>query len=131
MSNAEKAEAVFRALLKELGIKITEEQGEGVLAFKSEVCEFTLNVHRDEDGNFDKTVLEKSSCKKFDAVVDALSELLKAMSCKQPKDEEKSEETGEEQSGEKPDAEAKEEKNDGEAKEGDEQAEEKPAEPEA
>lgn len=143
MSSAEKAEAVFRTLLKELGVNVTEQQGEGVLAFKSEEYKFTLNVHRGEDGNFDKAVVVKfseaeESCKRFDAVVDALSELFKAMSCEQPKDKEKSEETGEEtgeeKCEEKPDADAKEEKkkDDGEeATEGQGQAEEKPTEPEA
>jgi hypothetical protein len=119
MSKGETAENVFRALLKELGVKFTEEQGEDALAFKSEECKFKLNVQRGEDGNFDKTVLENSEgeegCKKFAAVVDALTELLKALPCgHKPKDEEKSEETKEE-----------EQKTDGsEAKEGEGTAEE-------
>ncbi|CAB3990083.1 Hypothetical predicted protein [Paramuricea clavata] len=101
MSKGETAENVFRALFKELGVKVTEEQGEGALAFKSEECKFKLNVQRGEDGNFDKTVLENSEgeerSKKFEAVVDALTVLLKAFPRgDKPKDEEKSEETKEE-----------------------------------
>ena len=127
MSKGEMAENVFRALLKELGIHTTEEQGESVLAFKSEECKFTLSVHRREDGKFDKTVLEKTSdeeaCKKFTAVVDALTELLKAFPCgDKPKDEEK----GEEKSEETP-AEGKEEEKKDEGDKEEKAEEEKPA----
>ena len=130
MSKGEMAENVFRALLKELGANATEEQGEGVLSFKSEECKFTLSVHRGEDGNFDKTVLEKScdgdeACKKFTAVVDALTELLKAFPCgDKPKDEEKSEEKSEET----PEAKEEDKKDDGsDGKEGENAETDKPA----
>ena len=127
MSTGEIAENVYRALLKELGTKVTEEQVEGATTFKSEECKFTLSVHRGGDGSFDKAVLEKPSegeegCKKFAAVVDALAALLKAFPRgDKPKDEEKSEE--------KPEAEANEEEKKEEVTEEKEKAEEeKPAE---
>ena len=86
MSKAEMAQNVFRSLLKELGASISEEAGEGFLTLKSEEWKFALNVHSGEDGKFDKAVLEKPAeggeCfEKFEAVVDALTELLKAFSC--------------------------------------------------
>lgn len=127
MSTGEIAENVYRALLKELGTKATEEQVEGAMTFKSEECKFTLSVHQGEDGKFDKVVLEKLSegeegCQKFAAVVDALAELLKALPCgDKPKDEEKSEE--------KPEADVNEEEKKEETTEEKEKAEEeKPAE---
>ena len=136
MSKGKMAENVFRALLKELGINTTEEQGENVLLFKSDECKFTLSLHRGEDGKFDKTVLEKTSdgeeaCKKFTAVVDALTELLKAFPCgDKPKDEEKSEEKSEKKSEEKSEdtpAEGKEEEKNDEGDKKEKAEEEKPA----
>ena len=137
MSSGERAENVYRALLKELGVSVSEEQGDGVLSFKSEECKFTLSVHRGEDGKFDKAVLEKpaegkEACKKFSDAVDALAELLKAFSdsCKKSEEmsEEKPEDKGEEEK--KDDAgEAKEEAKEEETEET--KAEEKPAEPAA
>ena len=98
MSSGDKAEGVFRALLKELGVECTEVQCERVLSFKSEKCDFTLSVHRAEDDSFDKTTLEKApeggeGSKKFEAAVDAVTLLLKAFSVEEkPKEEEKNDE---------------------------------------
>ena len=73
------AEGVFKALLSELSYKCTESREQCILSISSEEPNFKLDVHRAEDGNFEKTTFENSSevdLKKLEAVITALADLL-------------------------------------------------------
>lgn len=79
MAKGEKAAGVFKALLSELSYNCTESQEQGVLSISSEEPKFKLDVHRAEDGNFEKTTFENLSevdLKKLEAVIAALADLL-------------------------------------------------------